>query len=46
MIQFSDHLQWPDLVSDKSERSRHRTVFIVKPWYTFRKYSHNLIDIL
>ncbi len=32
MIQFSDHLQWPDLVSDKSERpSRHRTVFIVKP---------------
>ncbi len=26
MIQFSDHLQWPDLVSDKSERpSRHRT---------------------
>ncbi len=38
MIQFSDHLQWPDLVSDKSERpSHHRTVFIVKPWYTFRK---------
>ncbi len=20
MIQFSDHLQWPDLASDKSER--------------------------
>ncbi len=38
MIQFSDHLQWPDLASDKSEcPSRHRTVFIVKPWYTFRK---------
>ncbi len=30
--------KWLDLVSDKSERpSRHRTVFIVKPWYTFRK---------
>ncbi len=30
MIQFSDHLQWPDLARDKSERpSRHRTAYYI-----------------
>ncbi len=39
MIQFSDHLQWPDLVSDKSERpSRIGTVVLLSsPGNNFRK---------